>query len=467
MEDKGESFLPGLHDGGSIRLTLTDTASHIPEIKVLPQENPTPIPPEDEYSKQAWNLTNAAVYSDLVNNPDARFYQPYYIKGIVQKVFPGIPGRVLINTSEDGTSRPVIIECPSYRTFPWKAGDSYRIYADVSYMDDNIPVLTARYCHSYPPESKQKCVVFDQAAVTIREAVTDGIAVYLSVEVQPKDDNCLVLAANSVAPSFHSPEAIGKKSDYDGQTVYQWAVEHGYQKLLQFDEIPLLDRFSHPFTFTGTEITENGASLINLVSDTVSDTDQYPLRLSLVPYDMDFFASSDRVASRLIAEELEEKDISLAISTTDEAPVTLAEYISIADPNTGKSGGEITVSIIRTPLNVYCKLHRRENDGFDIIDCIFYRDHNHMAGSFRNIRYVFNREADKQNCIMIPVKELSDDMLENLPNTFQFYLATFPENGEEMSTSWYTLKKLGEARPLLPAEEMIDAFTDPNQTVTP
>ena len=459
MEDKGESFLPGLHDGGSIRLTLTDSTSHVPQLEVSGIKYPFSMS-EEEYSRKAWGLSLAESYTDLMNNTDKRIGQVYCIKGVVQEVLSASPMRVLINTSEDGSSQPVIVESPSYRTFPWKAGEFYRIYADVSYMDDNIPVLTARYCHVDPPESKQECVDFDQAAVTIREAVTDGIAVYLSVEVQPKDDNCLVLAANSVAPSFHSPEAIGKKPDYDGQTVYQWAVEHGYQKLLQFDEIPLLDRFSHPFTFTGTEITENGASLINLVSDTVSDTDQYPLRLSLVPYDMDFFASSDGVASRLIAEELEEKDISLAISATDEAPVTLAEYISIADPDTGKSGGEITVSIIRTPLNVYCKLHRRENDGFDIIDCIFYRDHNHMAGSFRNIRYVFNREADKQNCIMIPVKELSDDMLENLPNTFQFYLATFPENGEEMSTSWYTLKKLDEAETETAAVKVLEAIAD-------
>lgn len=464
MEDKGESFLPGLHDGGCIRLTLTDTASYIPEIKVLPQETPAPIPPEDEYSKQAWDLTDAAVYSDLVNNPDARFYQPYYIKGIVQKVFPGIPGRVLINTSEDGTSRPVIID--PYRTFPSKVGNSYRFYAEISHMEDNIPVLTAFYCHVDPPESKQECVDFDQAVVTIREAVTDGIAVCLSVGVQPNDDNCLVLADN-IFPVFDSPEAIGKTPDYDGQTVYQWAVEHGYQKLLQFEVIPLLDKSSHRFTVTGTEITENGASLINLVSDTVSDTDQYPLRLSLVPYDMDSFTDSDKSSICLTSAGLNEKDISLSLSATGEVPVTLAEYISIADPDTGKTGGEITVSIIRTSRNMYCKLNRLENDIAYVVYCTFCHNDNQVAGAFRNIRHYITPAADNQNCIMIPGKELSDDMLENLPDTFKYGLATSPGNGEKLSTSWYTLKKLGEARPLLPAEEMIDAFTDPDHTVNP
>ena len=391
MEDNGESFLPGSHDGGLFRLTLTDTASHIPELEVFPGTSTSDIPPITEYSRKAWGLTDALSYKDLVNKIDVRIGQVYYVKGVVQEVLSASPLRVLINTSEDGTSRPVIIESPSYCTFPWKAGSSYRIYADASCLYDNIPVLTARYCYidaleyeqENTQENEQEDIEFEQAAVTIREAVTDGIAVCLSVGVQPKDDNCLVLPDTIFV--FESPEAIGKASDYDGQTVYQWAVEHGYQKLLQFEVIPLLDKSSHPFTVTGTEITENGASLINLVSDTVSDTDQYPLRLSLVPYDMDSFTDSDKSSFRTMSAGLNEKDISLSLSATGEVPVTLAEYISIADPDTGKSGGEITVSIIRTSRNMYCKLNRLENDGSFVIYCTFCHNDNQVAGAFRRV----------------------------------------------------------------------------------
>ena len=474
MEDNGESFLPGSHDGGLFRLTLTDTASHIPELEVFPGTSTSDIPPITEYSRKAWGLTDALSYKDLVNKIDVRIGQVYYVKGVVQEVLSASPLRVLINTSEDGTSRPVIIESPSYCTFPWKAGSSYRIYADASCLYDNIPVLTARYCYidaleyeqENTQENEQEDIEFDQGTVKIREAVTDGIAVYLSVEVQPKDSDCLTLA-DYILPSYSTPENIGKTSDYDGQTVYQWAVEHGYQKLLQFKVTSLPDGLFNSFRTTEAEITETGSTLINLVSSTVPDTDQYPLHLSLTPYDMDFFAESDEPSSSLIAAECEEKDISLSVRATGEVPVTLADYISIADPDTGKSEGKITVSIIRTSLNTYCKQNRLEDDKSFVCYCILYPIDNEMAGSFANINHYYDCLADNRNCIMIPEKEITDDVLENLPETLKYYLATYPENAIELSQAWYTLKKLGEAHPLLPAEEMIDAFTDPNHTVTP
>ena len=463
MEDKGESFLPSLHGGVSIRLILTDSTSHIPQLEVSGIKYPFSMS-EEEYSRKAWGLSLVESYTDLMNNTDKRIGQVYCITGVVQEVLSANPMRVLINTSEDGSSQPVIVESPSYRPFlPWKRGEFYRIYADVSYMDDNIPVLTARYTHTGSPESKQEnrqeCVETDQATIKIREAVTDGIAVYLTVEVQPKDDNCLVLA-NSMQPTFYNPEAIGKTSDYDGQTVCQWAVEHSYQ-LLNFDVIPLLDRFYHPFTVTRTESTEYGTTVINLVSSTFPDTDQYPLRLSLTPYDMDFFAESDQHVSSLIAEKCEEKDISLSVRATGEVPVTLAEYISVADPGTGKSEGEITVSIIRTSLNTYCKLNCLKDDGSFVSYCILSLSDNEMAGSFSNITRFFNPLADNQNCIMIPIKEMTDDILKNLPDTFKYYLVTIPENTTEPAVqAWYTLKKLDEAETETAAVKVLEAVAD-------
>ena len=458
MEDKEGSFLPHQHNGGLIRLTLTDTASHIPEIKVLPQENPTPIPPEDEYSKQAWNLANAAVYSDLVNNPDARFYQPYYIKGIVQKVFPGIPGRVLINTSEDGSSQPVIVESPSYRTFPWKAGSSYRIYADVSYIEDNIPVLTARYCHSYPPESKQEYVDFDQAAVTIREAVTDGIAVYLSVEVRPKEKDCLIVGSN-ISPSASTAQDAWITPDYNGQTVYQWAFEHDYHQIMSFEISLLPDTLLGSFITTETKITEDGSTIISFVSGLVSDTDQHPLRLSLIPYDMDSFVDDDTKRYRLMIEKRYDKDISFSSRATDETPEILADYISIADPDTGKSGGEIEASIFRTSLGLYCKLNRPVLDGIPTRMCFFEG----FPAPFLLMNAPDPQFSVTETTLFTPAGSQPEDY----PDSLGFRLITLDLYGSNSSQTEYTLKKLGEARPLLPAEEAIDAFTDPNHTVTP
>ena len=463
MEDKGESFLPGLHDGGSIRLTLTDTASHIPELEVFPGTSTSDIPPITEYSGKAWGLTDALSYKDLVNKIDVRIGQVYYVKGVVQEVLSASPLRVLINTSEDGTSRPVIIESPSYCTFPWKAGSSYRIYADASCLYDNIPVLTARYCYidaleyeqENTQENEQEDIEFDQGTVKIREAVTDGIAVYLSVEVQPKNSNCLTLA-DYMHPSYSALENIGITSDYDGQTVYQWAVEHGYHKLLQFNATSLRDGLFDPFRATEVEITETGSTLINLVSSTVPDTDQYPLHLSLTPYDM-----SDEPSYRLIAAECEEKGISLSVSTTGEVPVTLADYISVVDPDTGKPEGKITVSIIRASLNTYCKLNRLKDDGSFVSYCILSLSDNEMAGSFSNITNFFNPLADNQNCIMIPTKEMTDDILKNLPDTFKYYLVTIPENTTEPAVqAWYTLKKLDEAETETASVKVLEAVAD-------
>ena len=454
MEDQGNSFLTGPHDSGLISLTLTDSAPHIPEIKVSAIKRTFNLT-EEEYSRKAWGLYSSEDYAYLINNIDSRNGQAYCIKGAVQEILSVSPLRVLINVSEDGTSLPVVVESPSYCTFAWKTGNTYTIFADVSYLDNNIPVLTARFSHTYPLESKQineqEDIEFKRATVTIRKAVTDGTAVYLSVEVQPNDDNCLALAS-SILPTVDTPEAVGKASDYEGQTLCQWAVEHGYQ-LLNFDVKPLLDKFYHPFTVTGTKSTENGAALINLVSGTVPDTDQYPILLSLGLYNLD-------TPNALPTYKYAEKDISLSLSPANEIPETLAEYISVADPTDINTEGAITVSIFRTSLNVYCKLNRPEDNGAAVCYCILFTADDRMDGSFKNINTYYIPAADNQNCIMIPETALSDEMLENLPDTFKYILATIPENDEKLSTACYTLKKLNEAKADTAAVKVIETAAD-------
>ena len=102
------------------------------------------VPPLGEYSQKAWPLT-AEGYSDLQNNPDARYGQVYMVQGVVRQVLSRDPMRAVIFTGEDGNPQPVVVECPESRGFNWEEGKLYRIYADVTSVCYILPVLTARY----------------------------------------------------------------------------------------------------------------------------------------------------------------------------------------------------------------------------------------------------------------------------------------------------------------------------------
>ena len=105
------------------------------------------LPPVEEYSAQAWAFFGEG-YKDLLNGMDTRDRKVYVVEGIVQEVLSTDPLRVLINTGEDGTSRPVIVECPAYRKFTWEPGTFYRIYADAVSVENDMPVLVARYTYT-------------------------------------------------------------------------------------------------------------------------------------------------------------------------------------------------------------------------------------------------------------------------------------------------------------------------------
>lgn len=104
------------------------------------------VPPEPEYSRKAWGMTPEN-YSELLNNIKvrARNNQIYVVMGTVREIISKKPLRVIINTSEDGKSQPVVVECPEQSKFRWEEGHYYRIYADASSIYDSMPVLIARY----------------------------------------------------------------------------------------------------------------------------------------------------------------------------------------------------------------------------------------------------------------------------------------------------------------------------------
>ena len=104
------------------------------------------LPPASEYTKKAWPLS-ADGYSELLSNMQVRTAnsQVYVVKGIVQYSVSEKPERVVINSSEDGKSQPVLVE--NYTKTPLVPGTYYRIYADAYSTYNSMPWLNARYVY--------------------------------------------------------------------------------------------------------------------------------------------------------------------------------------------------------------------------------------------------------------------------------------------------------------------------------
>ena len=104
------------------------------------------LPPASEYTRKAWPLT-ADGYSELLSNLSVRAAnsQVYVVKGVVQYSVSEKPQMVVINTSEDGKSQPVLLQ--NYTKIRWEVGTYYRIYADAFNSYNSMPWLNARYTY--------------------------------------------------------------------------------------------------------------------------------------------------------------------------------------------------------------------------------------------------------------------------------------------------------------------------------
>ena len=105
------------------------------------------VPNVDEYTRKAWAL-DPGNYSDLLNTIALRASknQVYVIKGIVQYSISDKPQMVVINSSDDGKSQPVMLENKS-NIKKWEVGKYYRIYADAYSTYNSMPYLIARYAY--------------------------------------------------------------------------------------------------------------------------------------------------------------------------------------------------------------------------------------------------------------------------------------------------------------------------------
>ncbi len=120
----------------------------------MPNKRPTQVdhvvyyvPTPDIYTTKAFSL-NDSDYSELLANIDARSKKGtiYEVKGYVVSIESKKPQEAIINTSEDGKSRPVYIVNRSKTT--WELGNYYRLYADVYGTYSSYPAMTVRY--TYP-----------------------------------------------------------------------------------------------------------------------------------------------------------------------------------------------------------------------------------------------------------------------------------------------------------------------------
>ena len=105
------------------------------------------VPNQDKYTTQAWPLNKAAEYSELVSNITYRseHSQVYLVVGTIAEIISEKPQTAIIYTSDDGKSRPVVIENKSRTN--WEVGDYLRIYCDAYGTYSAMPWLIARYTY--------------------------------------------------------------------------------------------------------------------------------------------------------------------------------------------------------------------------------------------------------------------------------------------------------------------------------
>ncbi len=105
------------------------------------------VPPADEYTVKAWPLS-ADGYAELLSNMSVRAArsQVYVVKGVVQYTVSEKPQMVVINTSDDGKSQPVLVQ--NYTKTTWEIGKYYRLYADAYSTYNGMPWLNVRYTYT-------------------------------------------------------------------------------------------------------------------------------------------------------------------------------------------------------------------------------------------------------------------------------------------------------------------------------
>ena len=127
--------------------TISITASYPGRKPSVVEHTVYYVPPANEYTVKAWPLSEEG-YSELLGNLAYRasYGQVYVVTGIVQYAVSEKPQMVVINTSEDGKGRPVLVQ--NYSRTTWEVGQYYRLYADAYSTYNSMPWLNARYTYT-------------------------------------------------------------------------------------------------------------------------------------------------------------------------------------------------------------------------------------------------------------------------------------------------------------------------------
>ena len=127
--------------------TISITASYPGRKPSVVEHTVYYVPPADKYTVKAWPLSEEG-YAELLSNTAYRasYGQVYVVTGIVQYSISEKPQMVVINTSEDGKSQPVLVQ--NYSRTTWEVGQYYRLYADAYSTYNSMPWLNARYTYT-------------------------------------------------------------------------------------------------------------------------------------------------------------------------------------------------------------------------------------------------------------------------------------------------------------------------------
>lgn len=233
--------------------------------------------------------------------------------------------------------------------------------------------------------------------ITVREAQNDGYGLYLSVVFTPKEKD--TLAFNwGINPFEDGPKAAGLVPDDQDQTLAEWAVSHGYRKLVRValmsmpnppipkelktsDEVAAyLEEQGTPFRRTkegniqfshlssGPDfdsflnnkmmVEEDGSTLVMVAGGCVSGQEDYRMSWSAVPCLMHEDGTWNTKTPEWKMDEWRQGTISVHIpKSTQTEPSVLANYAGTMK-SLYRTEEDVTVKVqlIRTELNDYFQI---------------------------------------------------------------------------------------------------------------
>ena len=200
----------------------------------------------------------------------------------------------------------------------------------------------------------------DHGTITVREAQNDGFGLYLSVVFTPKEKN--TLAFNwSINPFQDGPEAAGLVPDKENQTLTEWAVSHGYRKLIRVAlmSIPLSEEADFDSYLNNKMVVEeDGSTLIMVAGSCIDGQSDYQMNWSAVPCLMNEDGTWETKTPEWKMDEWSQGTISLHIpENVHTEPVILANYVGMMKSmNHADDDIQVKVQLIRTDLNDYFQI---------------------------------------------------------------------------------------------------------------